>query len=121
MNINLVKTFEQLDNSKFQCVISTIGFGKSKKEAEEQAILNLNFNAIGKLIELCNKRKWDLPIYVEQPVTGTLHNKIFNFSCSITSIENKSTHTAFGSGSSKVQAKKDAAMKLLNMVVRTEM
>jgi Double-stranded RNA binding motif len=113
---NIVKTFEKVSNNEFQCIISTIGFGKSKREAEEQAILNLNFNSIGKLIEICIKNKWKLPIFEELQTTGTLHDKIYNYSCCITI--NNTMHTMFGTGSSKTQSKKDAAWKLINMISR---
>lgn len=117
--IKTVKTFEEIGPKEFQCIISIIGFGKTKKEAEENAILNSNFNYIGKLQEVCTKRKWLMPIYTEQPTTGTEHDKIFNYSCSITI--NNSLHTMFGCGLTKTSARKDAAFKLLNMVVaRTE-
>ncbi|AJD20099.1 hypothetical protein TONV_039 [Tipula oleracea nudivirus] len=118
MPTNIVKTFEKISNSDFQCVISTIGFGKTKREAEEQAILNLNYNSIGKLIEICNKNKWNLPVYEELQTTGTEHDKIYNHSCCITI--NNTMHTMFGTGSSKTQSKKDAAFKLINMISKME-
>ena len=111
---HIFKTFEKVNLNEYKCVISTVGFGFSKREAEEQAILNVNYNSIGKLLEISMKRKINPPKYEELKTTGTEHDKIYNYSCSITI--NNTMHTMFGSGSSKTQAKKDAALKLLNVV-----
>nr|SZF06457.1 RISC-loading complex subunit tarbp2-like [Psoroptes ovis] len=95
-------------------------FGQSPKETSKQMQpLNQSSlicaeldNPIGKLQEICMKKHWHPPIYMEAESTGLPHERLFTFKCFI---ENMNM-IVLGQGKSKKSAKRDAAEKMLEVL-----
>lgn len=84
---------------------------QDKKEPEEEVFMDNDSNPVGKLQEICMKRRWRPPNYETVEEIGLPHERLFTMVCHI-------EHTEInvrvkGTGRSKKQAKRSAAHEMI--------
>lgn len=82
-----------------------------KKVAEQEETQENDLNPVGKLQEICMKKRWRPPTYDTIEEIGLPHERVFTMTCQIehTDVNVKVT----GRGKSKKQAKRSAAHEMI--------